>query len=250
MAIRIVVISDTHNRTPKIPDGDLLLHAGDLTMGGNFLEIAKVGLWIQSLPHKYKFVIAGNHDWLFEKDNSLARYALGVNPGAENSPVYLQDSMGLIDLWPGKTEKDQQDGRLIEIWGSPWTPRFFDWAFNLDRGLLIAQKWAKIPEGIDILMTHGPPYGILDSVKNYDLQKAGVLPKGQDPERAGCRDLLERVKILKPKLHVFGHIHVAYGVHYEDGTLFVNAAQGYKGEHKPVVVDFSNDLTEHTIVST
>ena len=203
--MRIVCISDTHNGKPKVPDGDILIHAGDLTMNGTFMEIVKVGDWLRELPHKHKVVIAGNHDFLFEKDINLAKNALG--PGL----TYLQDSDSEIEG--------------LKFYGSPWTPRFFDWAFNVDRGQLY-RKWNLIPEGLDVLITHGPPAGILD--KNAPAW-GGI--------HVGCTELYDAVKLVRPKLHVFGHIHESNGRLDQDGTIFVNAAVGYRLEHKAVVVD-------------
>src|SRR5690606_11518487 len=137
------------------------------------------------LPHKRKIFVAGNHDWLFEKDDDRARGLL--DPGIS----YLQDSSTEIDG--------------LKIYGSPWQPRFFDWAFNLNRGREMAEKWAMIPDEIDILITHGRPHGILD-----------LVPRQGWNENTGCEELRKRVEQLshlgRLKLHVFGHIHCGYGV--------------------------------------
>jgi Icc-related predicted phosphoesterase len=101
-----------------------------------------------------------------------------------------------------------------------------DWAFNLQRGPALREKWALIPEGTDVLITHGPPFGILD-----------WTARG---ERVGCEDLLEAVRRVKPRLHVFGHIHEGYGEHEQDGTRFVNASictEAYQPTNAPIVVD-------------
>lgn len=113
----------------------------------------------------------------------------------------------------------------LRIWGSPITPWFFDWAFNRQRGADIRRYWAQIPDQIDVLLTHGPPYGI------RDLNWQGTL--------TGCEDLNQRVWEVAPKLHVFGHIHEAYGITEVNGTQFVNAANlnlQYQPVHAPVVV--------------
>jgi Icc-related predicted phosphoesterase len=114
----------------------------------------------------------------------------------------------------------------LKFYGSPYQPEFCNWAFNLPRGPQLARKWAKIPDDTDVLITHGPPGGILDRVAGGEL--------------VGCNDLRKRVKEINPKLHVFGHIHEAYGWHWEDKTIFVNAANcdlGYNPINKPVVVE-------------
>ncbi len=204
---RVVCLSDTHNRHRdlEIPDGDLLVHAGDFTGRGRHDEIASFNAWLATLPHRHKIVIAGNHDFLFEREPEKAR-ALITNA------VYLEDS--------GTTAAG------LRVWGSPWQPWFFDWAFNLPRGPALAEKWALIPEGVDILITHGPPRGILDRTSRG--------------EAVGCADLRRELARVRPRLHVFGHIHEAYGTHREGGTTCVNAAncdEGYEPVQPPVVVD-------------
>jgi len=188
-----------------IPDGDLLLHTGDMTNSGSKQEIKQVNDWLGSLPHKHKVIIAGNHDFLFENNNADAR-ALITNAH------YLQDSMVEIDK--------------VKIYGSPWQPWFYDWAFNLRRGQPLRNVWSKIPAGIDILMTHGPPFGVLDYVTRA--------------ERVGCEDLINELFRVKPKLHVFGHIHESYGETFQHGIHFVNASMcsvNHRSLNEPIVVD-------------
>ena len=205
---RIVCLSDTHNCNHEIdvPDGDILIHSGDATVRGTVEEIASFNRWFKRLPHKYKIFVAGNHDWLFQLDNAHARSLL------DPTIVYLQDSSFEIE------------GLLI--YGSPWQPRFFDWAFNLDRGTQMAAKWSLIPDHVDILITHGPPNGILD-----------LTPAG---DNAGCEELRKRVNEVRPMLHVFGHIHLGYGVVDEFGVKFVNASncdERYFPINPPIVVE-------------
>ncbi|HEX6280311.1 MAG TPA: metallophosphatase domain-containing protein [Pyrinomonadaceae bacterium] len=213
--MRIVCISDTHDGDEQIavPDGDLLIHSGDATTVGTLEQLRAFNGWFSGLPHKNKIFVAGNHDWLFEKKNDLARRLL------DPSINYLQDSSIEIDG--------------LKIYGSPWQPRFFDWAFNLNRGTEMAEKWAMIPDDIDILITHGPPHGILDLVPR----------KGWD-ENTGCEELRKRVEQIathgRLKLHVFGHIHCGYGVHDEFGVKFINAStcdERYNPTNLPIVVD-------------
>ena len=206
---RIVCLSDTHNCNDEIdvPDGDLLIHAGDATIRGTVEEIANFNRWFARLTHRHKIFVAGNHDWLFELDNERARSLL------DPSITYLQDSSIVIDG--------------VSIYGAPWQPRFFDWAFNLDRGEQMAEKWSLIPDGVDILITHGPPSGILDQT-----------PAG---DHAGCEELRKRISQVRPRLHVFGHIHLGYGTAAFDGTQFVNACncdESYHPSNGPIVIDF------------
>lgn len=117
-------------------------------------------------------------------------------------------------------------GLPVRIYGSPWQPEFCGWAFNLPRGPLLAAKWQAIPEDTDILITHGPPLDILD--------------RNRGDERTGCADLAQHVKRVRPRLHVFGHIHDSYGTLVLDGTTFVNACAcdyDYEPVNPPIVVE-------------
>lgn len=205
--MRIVCLSDTHMRHKKIqiPDGDVLVHAGDFTTRGSFEDIIGFNSWLGRLPHKHKVIIAGNHDFGFERDSSHARSLI-------TEAIYLEDSGTEIDG--------------VRFWGSPWQPWFYSWAFNLRRGAPLAEKWALIPTNTDVLITHGPPFGILDQTDRG--------------EPVGCEELKKELHRVRPKLHVFGHIHEAYGQTYEDGTTFVNASNctlQYKPDNAPIVVD-------------
>ncbi len=213
--MRIVCISDTHGMHDQVavPDGDVLIHAGDLSSRGAEREIAAFGRWFAAQPHAYKIVIAGNHDFLFESDGERAR-ALVEAPGV----TYLQDSGVEIEG--------------VRFWGSPWQPWFYDWAFNLQRGPELERVWAGIPASAQVLITHGPPLGILDEV-------------ARNGESVGCEALLDRLGALDVGLHVFGHIHEAYGVHESaDGRISVNASIAtlrYEPTQAPVIVDWDVD---------
>ena len=204
--MRVVCISDTHglHRQLAIPDGDLLVCTGDFTRRGRRAEIVDFDAWLATLPHRHKVIIAGNHDFLFEQDpaaRSLIQHG-----------TYLQD------------ESCEKDG--VRIYGSPWQPRFFDWAFNLDRGEPLRKVWAQIPSGVDIVLTHGPPHGVLDTTVR------GL--------RVGCEELTLAMRRVRPKLHVFGHIHESYGQQVLDGTHYVNASTcnlNYSPIHPAVVID-------------
>ncbi len=217
--MRIVCLSDTHNlhRQVEVPDADVLVHAGDLTLGGSAAEVSAFAEWFKGLPHPHKVVIAGNHDWLFEREPDQARRLLG-------DVSYLQDE-GL-----------EIEG--LRFWGSPWQPWFLSWAFNLPRGQALREKWAQIPGDTDVLITHGPPHGLHDRVgKAFPRVVSAVMGHG---EHAGCRDLLEAVTRIAPRLHVFGHIHEGYGSTRCGRTLHVNASicdAAYRPSNAPVVVD-------------
>lgn len=204
--MQIVCLSDTHNEEIEVPYGDILIHAGDATIRGTVDEIVEFNRWFSALPHPYKIFVAGNHDWLFEREPVRAQSLL------HKDIIYLQDTAVTI----GERK----------IYGSPWQPRFYDWAFNLNRGLEIAEKWALIPSDTDILITHGPPQGILDKTAYGDL--------------AGCEELIKVVTEIRPKAHIFGHIHEGYGRKEERGMVFVNASncdESYYPVNPAIVVD-------------
>ena len=206
--MKVVLISDTHNRCEGsfVPDGDLLIHAGDLTMGGKLSEMAQAVAWLESLPHPHKVVIAGNHDFCLQNGDPATKWLkdAGIH--------YLQD------------EEVTVDG--LRIWGAPWQPWFNDWAFNLPRGEALKAKWDLIPSGIDVLVTHGPPLGLGD--------------RTQEGAEVGCNELLGALDRVQPKLHVFGHIHEARG-HYQRGkSVLVNASmldRRYRAVHDGILMN-------------
>jgi Icc-related predicted phosphoesterase len=187
--LQLVAMADTHGHHEElvVPEGDVLIHAGDLTQRGTIEELMEVNRFLASLPHRYKVVVAGNHDWCFQNTPGLARSVLTAATYLEDEPLVLEG---------------------VRFYGSPWQPTFHNWAFNLPRGRKLAKKWALIPEGTDILITHTPPLGYGDRV-------------GGDT-RVGCEELLKRVRVVRPRLHVFGHIHEDRGMWQAEGTTFVN----------------------------
>lgn len=206
--MKVVFLSDTHglHRDLEVPFGDVLIVAGDLTKRGELRELEDVDDWLATLDHPHKIVIAGNHDFCFERTPGAARSRV-------KHAVYLEDSLCVVDG--------------VRIWGSPWQPWFHDWAFNLRRGAALREKWDLIPVDVDVLVTHGPPYGIGDLC--------------YDGRRVGCEDLLTRVRELQPRVHCFGHIHEAYGVNVEGETTFINASTcdlDYRPINPPVVFDY------------
>ncbi len=206
--MRIVCLSDTHHQHDRlvVPPGDVLVHAGDFTRRGAESDVRAFDAWLGGLPHRHKIVIAGNHDFCFE-----------LNPAARawmTNAIYLQDEAVTLEG--------------VRFWGSPWQPRFYDWAFNLDRGEPLRRVWSRIPSGTDVLITHGPPYGILDATDRG--------------EAVGCEELLLAIRRVCPRLHVFGHIHEGYGEQTVDGTHFVNASNcdlNYRPVQAPVVFDLT-----------
>lgn len=200
--MRVVCISDTHMQLDniKIPDGDLLIHAGDLTYGGTVQEVSQEAYKLEKLLPKFTHgivLIPGNHDHLAEDNEQLFKEILG------NVQTLVHESVTI-------------DGH--KIFGSPYTPWFHDWAFNVHRGNL-KLFWDQIPEDTEILVTHGPPYKILDKCPNGHV---------------GDAEILERIKQL-PKLskHIFGHIHESHGVENIGNVNYINASS-CNGQYKPV----------------
>lgn len=233
--IRFVCISDTHGKIEgsklHMPPGDVLLHAGDFTQKGHMKEIEKFNSYLGALPYKVKVVIAGNHDLTF--DDNITEASLRTF-GVQKSTVesYLSER-GLKSVKQMLTSAIYLEDSLvtvcgINIYGAPWQPVFCDWGFNLKRGEDILKKWQTIPTDIDILMTHGPPVG------------HGDLTGGNN--NVGCVELLNTVqKRVKPKFHVFGHIHEGYGVTSDRYTTFINAStctRRYLPTNAPIVFDF------------
>lgn len=218
--IKITCVSDTHgmHRDLNLIGGDILIHAGDIAYSrGDVRELEEFGWWLGEQANKYKhvIVIAGNHDFLFQTNKEEALLLIKVS-GKEIH--YLEDS--------------SVECLGFKIYGSPWQPYFFNWAFNLPRdGDEIQQRWQDIPADTDILVTHGPPHSIGDRTQRGEL--------------AGCRKLYERLHQLKRlKLHVYGHIHEGYGTQYLDDLCLVNASVcnlQYAPINPPINLDLSND---------
>ncbi len=180
-----------------LPEGDVLIHAGDITPLGTHNDLVKANRWLESLPYQHKFFVPGNHDWIFQRKPSRAR-------------EMLTGSTLLLD--EGATFHCA--GREWTIYGTPWTPPFYDWAFMAKERELV-EKFKVIPD-VDILVTHGPPFGVLDDNK-------------------GSRALSDMLKDKHLKLHVFGHIHETHGVN----GISVNAAicdDWNRVTYEPIVV--------------
>lgn len=224
---RFVCFSDTHGKHKAIPtshivEGDVLLHAGDFSNTGEPQQVKDLAEWLAAYPAAHKVVIAGNHDVTFHADyykRAWQRYHRSPADVEATRALLTGPSSPCIYLEDATTEV-----LGYQIYGSPWQPEFCDWAFNLVPEEL-APKWAEIPPDVDILMTHGPPWGI------GDMTFCG--------KRAGCDHLLRAIRQRPVTVHVSGHIHEGYGA-VEDDVLFVNASTctlKYKPMNKPVVFD-------------
>ena len=216
--MKIVAIADTHemHRELAVPNGDILIHAGDITYTGSLGALLDFNDWLGDLPHAYKIVIAGNHDRTLGQN-----WTLGLK--MFTNAIYLQNSGVEI--------------QGLKIWGSPWTPAFGAMRdgltfYHAANGIEMKRVWAGMPKGLDILVTHGPPYGILDKVSR------GVECNFQ-PEYCGDGMLAAKVIQKKPKYHIFGHIHEQHGKFKSDyGTTFLNASvvdEKYNLVYKPMV---------------
>jgi Icc-related predicted phosphoesterase len=229
-AIRFVCISDTHQKHADIdvPDGDVLIHAGDFSTKGDLKVVQSLAGFLKKLPHKHKLIIAGNHDVTFHDEyyaKNWKRYHKAEYDVKEiqaclkdlQEITYLEDSEVIIEG--------------VKIYGSPWLPSYHDWAFNLERGgEVLKQKWEQIPNGTDVLITHGPP-----------AKHGGFVDPKTD---TGCEDLLAAVQKIKPLVHVFGHIHQDYGVTKDEHTTYINACNlttSYKVQNEPIVFDLIRD---------
>jgi Icc-related predicted phosphoesterase len=226
MKKRITFISDTHTKHEKLTGfltgGDMLIHAGDLTSRGYITEIENFMKWYDNINnYDTKVFIAGNHDFGFQDENQKLR---GLLTGYKNID-YLEDELMMVG---------EDYDNMVKIWGSPWQPEFHNWAFNLPRGEKIKEKWDMIPVDTDILITHGPPMGKLDYVPYDNIN-------------VGCEELMMRVSEIKPKIHVFGHIHEGHGYVFDGTTHYINAANlngRYEFRNKPLTIDWDPETNE------
>ena len=237
--MRVVCISDTHGQhhmLTTLPDGDMLIHAGDFASHGRIDDCMRALHWLNAQPFKYRVVIAGNHDCFMDVDLPGGG-ELGISQSAIDAIIpkgegfhYLHDSGVEIEG--------------IKFWGSPVTPNFMDWAFMAPRGPALRQQWEMIPEGTDILITHGPCFGIVDQCPNFTDPNGPWIHVGDE-------DLLVAVKRIKPRVHVSGHIHAGHGHLVQRRTLFINASvcdEAYNPTHKPQVFDINLSTKEVNLV--
>jgi len=217
MSIRIVIISDTHNRHSRVtlPKGDILIHCGDATGVGKISEITSFRKWFKAQPFRYKIFTMGNHEVSFEDNFTIAKLMLNLEEG--KGEYLLHDESCVVDG--------------IKIHGNCWQPAFNGWAFGKDSEEELAEKYSTIPSDTDVLVTHSPPYGILDQCA--------------DGRKVGSFSLLEKIREVKPWLSVFGHIHEGYGtLKLQDlRTTFANAAicdLVYHPGNKPIVYDWES----------
>jgi len=209
--LKIVCISDTHSLHDNIwvPDGDIVICSGDISNVGEISDIQRFLDWYQKLPHTYKILTPGNHDWGFEKNELLCS-----DMCKERGIIYLNDSGYKING--------------IKIWGTASQKPFCNWAFNHSDSKRL-YIYDMIPSDTNILITHGPPYGILD-----DLHR----------ENLGDRILLNKINTLKElKAMVFGHIHNGRGTKRIGDILYINASccnEEYEPINDPIIFSINS----------
>ncbi|WP_372790451.1 metallophosphoesterase [Paraconexibacter sp.] len=197
--MRIAAIADLHGHLPPIPECDVLVIGGDVTPAHDHaLEHQATWLdttfraWLASAPTDHVVGIAGNHDFVFERAPETVPTDLPW--------TYLNDEAATVSG--------------LRFWGSPWTPWFFDWAFNAPKGdveeRFLRERYATVPADTDIFLTHGPPAGFGDHTSS-----------GMD---VGSRAALEVVRSVQPRLAIFGHIHEGRGRWTDGATTLANVA--------------------------
>lgn len=228
--MKLVVISDTHTKHKKltIPECDVLVHCGDFTWDGKFWDVRNFYYWLQKQPAKHKIIIAGNHELSFDRNTGSKYNAAAkaiIADCIDESIHYLENSEIIIDG--------------IKFYGTPWTPWFHDWAFNgitdLDLPFTrsgvtsLSEIYNRIPEDVQVLICHGPPYDICDMSERGD-------------ERTGSVEMrkLTSEKLIQLRLYLCGHIHEARGMMVADGGVtFVNAsslARDYETVEQPITI--------------
>lgn len=219
--MKLTLISDTHTRHRELvlPGGDVLIHAGDfMNTGRDPHDLADFLNWLSVQPYDHKIFIAGNHDRMMEDEPEIAEKL--IEQFGDKSIIYLQDDSCSIDG--------------INFYGSPWTPEFCGWGFQIHNDYEDTEHWRKIPKDTDVLITHGPAYGYLDQY---------VMPNGQLSDHLGSKGLHNWIDANNPKLHVCGHIHSGQDVldGYGEVTTHINASclgEDYRYSNKKEYIDW------------
>ncbi|KAI0282166.1 Metallo-dependent phosphatase-like protein [Russula aff. rugulosa BPL654] len=232
---RFVCISDTHSKTFPLPEGDVLIHAGDLCSWGAVAQLQVTLDWLVSLPHPTKIIIAGNHDLCLDETRVNARgfqYSSITRDDVAKARSMIKSraarAAGLHYLEHESMELKTSD-KTWKVYGSPAAPRYLPGSFQYEyKDTAGAQAiYKRIPRDTEILLTHTPAYGVLD------MTRRGT--------NAGCPELLKTLKELgQCRMHVFGHIHEAHGaIIHEGGGVSVNAAMS-GGYGQAVIVDLKH----------
>lgn len=247
---KIVCISDTHGlhnsmtKYNKLPEGDILIHAGDFSNIGKKTEILDFISWLHMQLDKFNHIvfISGNHDrgmdeFFVETKSSVGHIKVYQESDLEDSSIIMEKPDWLIEAISNMDKRIhylENSGISIDdinFWGSPITPNFYEqyWSFNRSRGKKIAKYWDMIPKNTNVLITHGPAMGICDYIKDQRIN-------------VGCEELEITVRYELPelKLHVFGHIHDGRGKKIEGSKTFINASictEEYVPSNAPLVVE-------------
>jgi len=239
MELRICHISDIHNRHKKIilpKEADVIVCSGDISGKGRQSEVVDFFKWWNKLPYQYKVLVAGNHDLCFDPMTS------GIKEEDWGYPAWLLEELFRYTEVYGHyyLENTRVEIEGVNFWGSPVTPTFgHGWAFNKDRGEAIKDVWRNIPFGTDVVITHGPVKCHVDYVPSNDYY-------------AGCDDLRNRIKAVKPLLHLSGHIHESYGYSYDQDTHYFNGSicnLHYEAVNAPWVIDADFEEREIKILN-
>lgn len=207
--MKIVAMSDSHwnLKDVKVPSGDVFVFAGDWSVSnGGVSDALQFATFVRKINCKHKLIIAGNHDFCAQREPALTKQIF-----AEVHAVYLQD------------EPFEIDG--IKFWGSPWSPEFMNWAF-MKPDYELVKVYKRIADDTDVLITHTPPYGILDKLPTK--------------ENVGSQALEDAVRRIKPAIHIFGHIHCGHGIEQSDHTIYHNVSvcdDDYNLVYKPTIIE-------------
>ena len=236
--MKITFISDTHTQHKKIelPGGDILIFSGDFMGSGYRVYEAQSFLkWFSEQPYKYKIFIAGNHDRYCENNPEL--FEALVDDYVDQNVIYLKDDMIEVEG--------------LKIYGTPWQPYFCNWAFNISESDRLISLYQNIPEDLDILITHCPPYNTLDKTHITPAYYDNTINCGEEP--LGSKELetvLSELGEHRPKIHCFGHIHGDGGnivglpyltKPYPGGVCYINASvcdENYNPINKIVTIDY------------
>jgi hypothetical protein len=238
--MRIVVISDQHGYLPEIPPCDLLIIAGDVCPDrfGPFVAMhnpdqqkswfnRSVRSWLARSPATHKVLTWGNHDWCGQTCSFR-----------HDSPAEARTTELQILVDEGTRVPAGSAGEAtVSVWATPWSNQFMNWAF-MKPAPDLETIYAEIPEGIDILTSHQPPYGYGD---RYDDVGSGKL------EYLGSRELLATIERVRPKLVICGHIHDGYGRFEHAGIPIYNVSvvdEQYQFVHPPTVIDLPERMLQ------
>lgn len=260
MKVKISFISDLHTKhwqwemkmsqegkLTEFHNSDIVVFCGDMSSRGYKSEIENFLAWLNDCPVSKKIFIAGNHDFFFDT-NWFGRTVRGAirhkhtnNPAEKNVKEVLEKYPDLVYL-----EDSSFEYMGLKFWGSPITPWFHDWAFNRwdDE---IGQYWTMVPEDVDVLITHGPPFGMGDLLHPR-------FRRPNEKDNVGCPILLSEIQErIKPLVHAFGHIHEGYGVYRDSNTetIYVNASclnQDYQTVNPPIIVEIDTETKKVKVI--